>query len=412
MTGGPGAFMIGDDEKKAVLEVLENKRLFRYGTVDDPNFLGKVWSFEENVQKYLGVKHAVAVNSGTSALYIALHALGIGPGDEVIVPGYTFIASIVSIVYARAIPVLGEIDESFTLDPDDVRNKITSRTKAIILVHMLGNPGYIDEIKKIAEENNLYLIEDCAQAFGASYKSKKVGTFGDIATISFNCFKTITAGDGGMVVSNDDDIFARAFAIHDQGHLPLRRGIEIGKRTVIGLDFRMTEISAAILIVQLSKLDNMITIMRNNKKRFMEGIKDLPDISFIKSGDPDGELNSVLTILFKDPELARNVSSELNNKIIADSGWHSYNNMEHFLNKKVTTKEGCPFKCPFYKGGDVRYEKGMLPITDSILNRAMNISIGVVDAGLGARFGISILSSENEVDISIEQFRRAVQMYI
>lgn len=175
---GPGSYLIGEEEKKALIEVIESGYLFRYGDKSDPRFLAKTWQLEQEVAKYLGIKHTVAVNSGTSALWIALSALGIGPGDEVIVPGYTFIASMSSVIYARAIPVFAEIDESLTLDPEDVEKKITPRTKAIMIVHMLGNPGYIDEIKEIASENNLFLIEDCAQALGATYKGKYVGCYG------------------------------------------------------------------------------------------------------------------------------------------------------------------------------------------------------------------------------------------
>ena len=247
---GPGSYLIDEEEKKALIELIDAGYLFRYGDESDPSFLARVWKLEQELSNYLGIPYTVAVNSGTSALWIALGALGIGPGDEVIVPGYTFIASISSIIYARAVPVLAEIDKSLTLDPEDVKKKITPRTKAVMLVHMLGNPGYIDEIKAITKQNNLYLIEDTAQAFGSTYKGKFAGSYGDFGTYSFNIFKTITAGDGGAVSTNSRELYERAFAIHDQGHLPLRQGVEHGSRTVIGLDFRMTELSAAVLLVQ------------------------------------------------------------------------------------------------------------------------------------------------------------------
>jgi dTDP-4-amino-4,6-dideoxygalactose transaminase len=234
---GPGSDLIGEEEKKAVLEVIEAGYLFRYGEKTNPNFKAKVWQLEEDFSRYCGTRHSIAVNSGSSALLVALSALGIGPGDEVIVPGYTFIASISSIIFARAIPILAEVDETLNLDPEDVRQKITPRTKAIMLVHMLGNPGRIDEIKKIADDHKLFLIEDCAQALGATYKGKPVGSYGQIGTFSFNFYKTITAGEGGMVTTSDEALYKRAFAIHDQGHLPLRRGIEEGNRAVLGTIF-------------------------------------------------------------------------------------------------------------------------------------------------------------------------------
>jgi len=411
---GPGSYLIGEDEKKALLEVIESGYLFRYGDPKDPRFLAKVWHFEQEVSKMLGIPYTVAVNSGTSALLIALGSLGVGPGDEVIVPGYTFIASITSIIYARAIPILAEIDESLTLDPKDVEDKISSRTKAIMLVHMLGNPGYIKEIKDIAAKNNVYLIEDCAQAFGAQYNGKYVGGYGDIGTYSFNIYKTITAGDGGMIATNNEEYYKRAFAIHDQGHLPLRQGVEQGSRTVIGLDFRMTELAASVLIAQQKKMEEIKKRLKANKKKFKDCIKDIKGLSFRKLSDPEGELCTLLTVFFPNEEVARKVGDELGCGVVADSGWHVYNNMEHVLWKKVADSTGCPFSCPFYKnkGGTAEYSKGMLPQTDSILKRAINISIGVLDRGLGSGFGITIQSDDTEINEKGEKFRAIVNKYL
>jgi dTDP-4-amino-4,6-dideoxygalactose transaminase len=410
---GPGAYLISEEEKKALIEVIESGSLFRYGDKSDPKFLAKVWQLEQEVSKYLNIPYTVAVNSGTMALWVALGALGVGPGDEVIVPGYTFIASITSIIYARAVPVLAEIDESLTLDPEDIKNKITPRTRAIMLVHMLGNPGRLDEIKKIADKNDLFLIEDTAQAFGATYKGKKAGSFGDFGTYSFNFFKTITAGDGGMVATKDKGLYERAFAVHDQGHLPLRPGVEMGSRTVIGLDCRMIELAAAVLLVQLKKAEDIKTMLRSRKKRFKDGISDIKGLEFRALPDPEGELGSLLTVFLPDEKTARKVGKDLGCGVVADSGWHVYNNMEHVLDKKVVDGTGCPFKCPHYtdKGGSMKYSKGMLPKTDSLIKRAINISIGVSDAGLGSGFGITVNSDEKEIDGKIEIFRKAVEKY-
>lgn len=409
---GPGMELIGEEEKRELLEVLEAGYLFRYGSPDDPAFKAKVYNLEQEVARLVGVRYAVAVNSGTTALLVALAGLGVGPGDEVIVPGYTFIASMSSIIYARAIPILAEIDRTFNLDPADVRRKITPRTKAIMAVHMLGNPARLDELRAIADEHNLLLIEDCAQAFGASYKGRRVGSIGHAGTYSFNIFKTITAGDGGMVVTDDEAAYRRFFGFHDQGHSPLRMGVEVGRRPFVGLDFRMTEISAAILLAQLRKLDVILSHLRANKRRFKEAIADLPGLEFREITDPEGECATLLTVILPSEEIARRIAAELGTKVVADSGWHVYSNMEQILEKRTITPEGCPFTCPYYKGGEVKYWKGMLPQTDDLLARSLNISIGVSDPGLGSAFGVTMRDGFDVVDARAEEFRRVAKKYL
>jgi len=409
---GPGMELIGEEEKRELLEVLDAGYLFRYGSPEDPAFKAKVYQLEQEVVGLMGVRHAVAVNSGTTALLVALSGLGVGPGDEVIVPGYTFIASMSSIIYARAIPILAEVDQTLNLDPEDVRRKITPRTKAIMAVHMLGNPAKLNELKAIADGHGLLLIEDCAQAFGATYKGRRVGSIGDAGTYSFNIFKTITAGDGGMVVTDDEAAYRRFFGFHDQGHSPLRTGVEVGRRPFVGLDFRMTELTAAVLLAQLRKLERLLAHLRANKRRFKEAIADLPGLEFRELPDPDGELATLLTVFLPDEEVARAVAGELGTKVVADSGWHVYSNMEQILEKRTITPEGCPFTCPYYKGGEVKYWAGMLPQTDALLSRAINISIGVSDPGLGSAFGVTMRDGFEEVDARAGEFRQVVEKYL
>ncbi|MCK5255216.1 MAG: DegT/DnrJ/EryC1/StrS family aminotransferase, partial [Deltaproteobacteria bacterium] len=252
---GPGAYLIGEEEKKEVLDVLESGYLVRYGKEDDSDYKRKVYLFEKELSRFIGVKYCVATNSGTSALISSIAALGIGPGDEIIVPGYTFISCISSIISARAIPILTEIDDSLTIDPGDIERKITEKTKAIMPVHMLGNPCDMDSIMKLAKDHGLYVIEDFCQANGGSYKGKKLGSIGDIGAVSLNWFKTITVGDGGALVTDDPDLYKKAFGFHDQGHKPLRVGLEIGKRSIIGQNLRMNEVTGAIALAQTRKLD-------------------------------------------------------------------------------------------------------------------------------------------------------------
>ena len=409
---GPGMELIGEEEKKELLEVIESGYLFRYGSDDNPNFKAKVYSLETEFAKLSEVRYAVAVNSGTTALLVALGGLGIGPGDEVIVPGYTFVASISSIIYARAIPILAEIDESFNLDPDDVQRKITPRTKAIMAVHMLGNPARLDKLKKIADEHNLILLEDAAQAGGASYKGKPIGSIGDAGCFSFNIFKTITAGDGGMVVTDNEELYRRFFAFHDQGHSPMRKGVDVGKRPFVGLDFRMTELTAAVVLAQLRKLEKIIKTLRSNKRQFKDGIADIKGIKFRYITDPDEECATVMTIILPSKEIAEKIAGELGTTVVQRSGWHVYSNMEHILNQRTITKEGCPFTCPYYKGPKPDYHKGMLPNTDDLLSRSINIGIGISDPGLGTAFGITITNNTSEIDKKIEQFRSVAGRYL
>jgi len=404
---GPGFEWIGKEEEEEVLDVLRSRWLFRYGDEKNPAFKHKVKTLEQMVQDKFGVRHALAVSSGTAALVTSLSALGIGPGDEVIVPGYTFIASISSVIVARAVPVLAEVDQSLTLDVKDVESKITPRTKAIMAVHMLGNPCDLDKLIQLARKHNITLIEDAAQAFGASYKGRRVGTIGRIGIYSFNIFKTINAGDGGMVVTDDDDLYFRAFGYHDQGHFPSRAGVESGNRSIIGQNYRMNELTGAVLLAQFRRIDVITERLRYLKNRFKRQIAESKGLSFRTINDADGESNTLLTVFLPSKQAAEIVAQKLNTTTVAKSGWHVYSNIEQILDKRMITDHGCPYNCPSYPCKQ-EYRKGMLPATDRLLERAINLSVGVVDRGLGAAFGINPLSTDEEVDSKAMEFNKAV----
>lgn len=408
MAGGPGSYVFGEEEKREVMDVLESGYLFRYGQADDPAFKHKVATFENEFRDRIGSKYAVATSSGTGSLLCCLAALGIGAGDEVIVPGYTFIASISTIVLANAIPVLAEIDDSLTLDPDDVEKRITPRTKAILPVHMLGNPCDLDRIMALAKKHNLAVIEDCCQAFGASYRGRRVGTFGDIAAFSLNVFKTITAGDGGVVATNDGDLYERAFGFHDQGHKPSRLGVEVGKRSIIGMNMRMNEVTGAISLAQVRKLDAILATLRAKKARLKKLLAGGPGYGFRRLNDADGECATLLTVLFDTADLAARFCDKFGVKPIAASGWHVYNNMEQILDKKTGRAFNCPYDCPVYEG-DAQYRRHMLPKTDDLLDRAVNLSVGVVDKGVGAAAGVNINSTDAEIDAFAERFMKTAR---
>lgn len=400
---GPGLDLLGPEELAEVTDVLSSGHLSRYGP-DDDSFPAKVRRFEELVAQLSETRYALALNSGTSGLFLALVGLGIGPGDEVIVPGFTFVATISSVVYARARPVLAEVDESFTLDPRDVEARITPRTRAIVAVHMLGNPARLEELKAIAARHGLALIEDCAQAFGASYRGRWVGGQGAAGVYSFNEFKTITCGDGGMLVTDDEDLYRRAFAMHDQGHSPNRRGIEVGNRPFLGLNFRMTELEGAVLLAQVRRLDRIRDHLRANRDLVKEIIEDVPGIRFRALPDPGGELAIHLVIIFPDAATASAVAAELGSITLSTSGWHVYTHMEHVLTGRTITGRGCPFDCSCTDGRPASYEVGMLPATDRLLERSMSFSIGVLDPNL-APFGLRMRDGKDVARARAERFR-------
>ena len=401
MAGGPGSYVFGAEEKKELMDVIEAGALFRYGTPGVDGFQGKVATFECEIAEQLGHKHVVATSSGTGSLLCCLAALGIGMGDEVIVPGYTFIASISTIAMMNAVPVLAEIDDSLTIDPTKIEALITPRTKAIMPVHMLGNPCKMDEIMAIAKKHNLYVIEDCCQAVGASYKGKCCGTIGDMGAYSLNVFKTITTGDGGFVGTSDSDLYERAFGFHDQGHKPSRTGVEVGNRSIIGVNMRMNELSGAVAVVQGRKLPGILKTLRQKKALLKAQLQGLPGVGFRTVND-EGECATLLTLLFETKELAAAFCAKAGTSVIARSGWHVYNNMEQILDKKTWTNAH-----PFHND-ERTYAKNMLPVTDDILERAVNISIGVVDKGLGAGTGININSTEDEINQVAKNIREIV----
>lgn len=387
---GPGAYWFGEEEMQAVIEVMKGGYLFRYGSETDPKFLHKVSTLEKEFARYCQVKYALATSSGTSSLVASVLALGLKPGDEIIVPAYTFVASYSSVIFAGIVPVLAEINESLTLDPDDIEHRITPRTKAIMPVHMLGNQCDMDRIMAIAKKHNLLVLEDCCQAAGASYKGRKVGSIGNMGAFSLNIFKTINSGDGGLVITNDEILYETAFGIHDQGHKPMRFGVEVGSRNILGLNFRMNEITAAVGLAQLGKIDRIVDTLRKKRALFKNLISREKGFRFRTLNDPNGDCATVCTVIFDTKELADKVSKALGSKTVDKSGWHVYANMEHVLNhlKEV----GQP------------HTKGSYPKTDDILSRSMIISIGVVDGGLGAGWGININSTDSEIETSAEQF--------
>ena len=274
----PGYEAIGKEESNEVAEVFKNGGvLFRHGFDSIRGDTYKVRSFENQFKEYFGSPYSLAVSSGTAALRVALAALNIGEGDEVITQSFTFVATVEAIIESRAKPICVNIDKTLNLDPLDLENHITPKTKAVIAVHMLGVPSRLDEIKKICNKYNLFLIEDTAWGCGGSLNNKPLGTWGDIGTFSFDFAKTITTGEGGMLLIKDKTIYEKAAAWHDHGH---ENNPSVPRwedtRSSSGFNFRMMELQGAVGIAQLRKLPKIVELQRKNLNTIWEMIEDLP----------------------------------------------------------------------------------------------------------------------------------------
>ena len=380
----PGGLEIGDEEKKQVLEVLDNKYLFRYyGPVEAPS---KVRTFENEFKKKMGAPYALATSSCTGALISSLVACGVGPGAEVIVTGYTFFASCAAIVAAKGIPVIAEVDETLTIDPADIEKKITPATKAMVIVHMRGVPCDMDAIMDIAKRHNLRVIEDCAQAVGATYKGKYVGTFGDCGCFSFQYHKTITAGEGGMILANDPVIYDRCCSYHDTAACwrPDRFAEQRFEGELFcGSNFRMSELTGAVMLAQLGRLDYLNAAMRSHQKRIIDQIKDTAGIKVRPRNDDEGDTGICLMFYLDSSEKVGPFVEALQAEGVAAAGvfnsgipdWHIYAHWKHVIQKKAPTDVRCPWDCPYHKTEEVQYAADMNPKTLEYLSRVVHLDI-------------------------------------
>lgn len=290
-------YRIGQEEIDAVARVINSKSLFK---INDA--LRETAKCEQNMRDIWGVKRALLVTSGKGALISALIGMGIGPGDEVIVPGYTYIATAIAVLATGAIPIIAEINETLTLDPKDFEAKITPRTKAVIPVHIMGFPCDMDEIMRIANEHSIMVLEDSCQSDGGSYKGKRLGSIGTAGALSFNYFKIITAGEGGAVLTNDDKLYERALIYQDSSAISFfgDQLDGISEPQFCGSQFRTNEISAAILNVQLGRLEGILSDLRRNKKKLAEKLA--PYFKFAPSNDIEGDCGIALSLEFESEE--------------------------------------------------------------------------------------------------------------
>lgn len=358
-------------EREQLLDVFETRRPFRwYGPGREPPI--KVATFEKEFAARMQTRYALGVTSGTAALQTAVNALGIGPGDEVILPAWTWHSCYSAIVLAGALPVFAEIDESFNIDPGDIERHITARTKLIMVVHLQGCPADMDRILPVARKHGLRVLEDCAQSVGASHKGRPLGSIGDIGIYSLQLNKTITAGEGGAVVTNDPVIFERGIRFHDTGSLrpPYTRVLSGGHlNPFVGCNFRLNEFSAGVMLAQLRKLDRIVEDARGNARRVYDGVRDLEGIRFRAVPDPAGELGAGIFIRFDNSATCARFKEAMRAEGVYAGGPGGSVNLpaQPYVIKKATVHSDWPsFTSP--RGKAIQYE-GSCPRTTDILSR-------------------------------------------
>jgi 8-amino-3,8-dideoxy-alpha-D-manno-octulosonate transaminase len=330
----PGFELWSDKERKEVNEVLETGILMRYGFDGPRKGIWKSKELEAAICQTFGSKYAQLTSSGTSALTTAMSALGIGYGDEVIIPSFTFVASFEAIISVGAVPVLVDVDDTLTLAPDAVRKAITPKTKAIMPVHMCGSMADMDALLAICKENNLLLLEDACQSIGGTYKGKHLGTIGDAGTFSFDFVKTMTCGEGGVVMTNSEDVLIKSDGFTDHGH-DHKGGADRGAdlHPFIGYNYRISELHAAVGLAQIKRLPEFLSIQKRNHAQLKNILSQLPEIFFRRIPDPDGDSCSFVSWFLPTEEITRAVVAEMKTKGILAGNFYWFDNNWHYIRK-------------------------------------------------------------------------------
>ena len=389
--------LIGDEEYKAVLEVLESRSLFRYY---GPDLRNKVERFEQEAATRLGSAYSVAVSSGTAALRVALAALGVGCGDEVVVPAFTFIASVNAVVSMGAVPVFAEIDDTLGLDPDHLGDQLGDRTTAVMAVHLENGPCDLDPILAVTDRAGLPLLEDTAQSMGSSYKGRPLGSLGAMGAFSLQLEKNVTAGEGGLVTTDDPRLWLRAARYQDQGgQFVTSKGTERGgedESPFVGENLRMTEIAGAIAGVQLGRLDDLLAAQRSHWRRIREAIDPRPGLEFRRQPDPAGDGGSSLHFFLPDLDTAKRFARAL----IAENvpAGQMYRGRPVYatpsvLEKRTASGKGGPWNCAEHPCR-VEYRMGMCPRTEELVGRS---GIVMVAAGYTEKTCDQIAEAFNQV---------------
>lgn len=382
----PGTELFGEEEKKEVIDVLNTGVLFRYNHDSQRKGHWKAKEFEAEIVRFTGAKHALAVSSGSTAVSSMLAACGVGYGDHVIVPPFTFVATIEAVLLAGAIPVFAEIDETLCLSAEGIRNAMSPKTKAVLLVHMCGAAADLDGILAVCKERDVMLIEDTAQALGATYKGKHLGLFGRMGSFSFDFFKIATCGEGGVIITDDEQLIKTAEYLSDHGHNHEgdNRGME--QHPIMGTNFRIGEINAAIGLAQSRKLTHMVARQRAHKAVIQERLGRIPGLAFRKQCDDAGDSATFFHLLMPNAEAALALHKDLATQGIGTMYW--FNNMYHYIKQWDHVKElRMPYRLVAHELGLPQDLKTMtFPKSDAVLSRLVSFNIRVTwtDAELNA----------------------------
>jgi 8-amino-3,8-dideoxy-alpha-D-manno-octulosonate transaminase len=360
---------------------LRGPHLFRYYNPRP----SKVEAAERAMAELIGTKHCLAVNSCTSALVCAYRALGIGAGDEIIVPAYTFFATAATVVASNAIPVIVEVDDTLCLDAAAVEKAITKRTKAIVPVHMRGAPAPMDAILDVARRKGIPVVEDVAQAGGGSFQGKRLGSLGTLGCFSFDYYKVHASGEGGFVTTDDQWLYTRAQSWHDTAACwrPDRYGRERNAGELFcGENYRMSELQGAVALPQIRKTDVMLAGYRRAHRRIQQAIQPVPGLSFRRAADPEGDTGICLILFLGDAEKTHKAMRAMQAEGVPAGGiydqkvrdWHIFAYWEHILERKHTAPDGLPWSAVPAEELP-RYSKTMCPRTLDLLSRAIMIDI-------------------------------------
>ncbi len=376
----PGFELWSDKERKEVNDVLQTGILMRYGFDAARKNNWKSRELEKTLCEKLKCNYAQLTSSGTSALTTALAALGIGYGDEVILPIFTFVASFEALLSVGAIPIFTDVDETLTLDPVAVRKAITSKTKAIMPVHMCGSMAEMDQLVAICKDHKLLLLEDACQSLGASYKGKFLGTIGNAGTFSFDFVKTVTCGEGGAVITNDETIYKHCdgFSDHGHDHLGVDRGADL--HPFAGLNFRISELQAAVGLAQARRLDEFLGIQKKNHGLLKNILSQVPEISFRKIPDPAGDSCTFLSWFLPTEEIIASVVAELKTQGILAGNFYWYDNNWHYLRKWHHVKNGNVLHtlAPDYRSAILHHANKDFSASNAIMSRCISTSISLL----------------------------------